>query len=243
MRAAWLTSLLIVLLMGALAIESPRAEESRPVQSLLLRAVITTCKLDESVAFYQDILGQRVIQERDFTAEVAAPYVAVSDTGTVRLVVMEGRGEYPGGPILGGRIAFMGVLDDPDSPACRDLEKKVNRSGHHGDPILPFRVANIDEIMRRAKAAGYEIGFEPRRSPVGLSRNMVMYDPNGTLLELFDPESNREFSSHFAIDERNEYEYAWELALSRAMRHGDSIDSVLVSLEQSITVIAQKEVV
>lgn len=162
------------------------AEDSQPVQALLLRAVITTCKLDESVAFYRDILGQRVIQERDFTAEVAAPYVAVSDTSTVRLVVMEGRGEYPGGPILGGRIAFMGVLDDPDSPACRDMDKTVNRSGHHGDPILPFRVANIDEIVRRAKAAGYEIGFEPRRSPVGLSRNMVMYDPNGTLLELFE---------------------------------------------------------
>ena len=37
-----------------------------------------------------------------------------------------------------------------------------------------------------AQAAGYEIGFMPRRSPVGLSRNMVLYDPNGTLLELFE---------------------------------------------------------
>lgn len=165
---------------------SATADSGKPVQSLLLRAVITTCKLEESVAFYRDILGQRVIQERDFTADVAAPYVAVSDKSTVRLVVMEGRGEYPGGPILGGRIAFMGVLDDPDSPACQDMDKSVNRPGHHGDPILPFRVSNIDEIVRRARERGYEIGFEPRRSPVGLSRNMVMYDPNGALLELFE---------------------------------------------------------
>ena len=180
------TKRIILTALACALIPVPLLADDTPVQALLLRAVITTCKLEESIAFYRDILGQRVIQERDFTPEVAAPYVAVSDQGTVRLVVMEGRGEYPGGPIAGGRIAFMGVLDDMNSPACRDMDKKVNRAGHHGEPILPFRVGNIDEIVRRAKVAGYEIGFEPRRSPVGLSRNMVMYDPNGTLLELFE---------------------------------------------------------
>lgn len=163
-----------------------RAADDSPVQALLLRAVLTTCKLDESVAFYRDILGQRVIQERDFTADVIDRYVDVSVKGTVRLVVMEGRGEYPGGPIAGGRIAFMGILDDPDGPACKAMAEKKNRPGHHGDPILPFRVGNIDEIHRRLIAGGYEVTFPPTRSPVGLSRNMIAFDPNGALLELFE---------------------------------------------------------
>jgi catechol 2,3-dioxygenase-like lactoylglutathione lyase family enzyme len=157
-----------------------------PVQSLLLRAVITTCKLGESIAFYRDILGQKVIQERDFTSDVIDRYTAVSEAGSVRLVVMEGRGEYPGGPIAGGRIAFMGILDDPDGPGCRDMDKKKSRPGHHGDPVLPFRVGNIDEIHRRLVEKGYEVSFPPTRSPVGLSRNMIAFDPNGVLLELFE---------------------------------------------------------
>lgn len=162
------------------------AADDPTVQSLLLRAVITTCKLEESIAFYRDILGQRVIQERDFTPDVINRYTAVSENGSVRLVVMEGRGEYPGGPIAGGRIAFMGILNDPDGPGCKDMDKKATRPGHHGDPVLPFRVGNIDEIHRRLIDGGYEVTFPPTRSPVGLSRNMIAFDPNGVLLELFE---------------------------------------------------------
>ncbi len=162
------------------------AADEPPVQSLLLRAVITTCKLEESIAFYRDILGQKVIQERDFTPDLINRYTAVSEKGAVRLVVMEGRGEYPGGPIAGGRIAFMGILNDPDGPGCKDMDKKTTRPGHHGDPILPFRVGNIDEIHRRLLDGGYEVSFPPTRSPVGLSRNMIAFDPNGVLLELFE---------------------------------------------------------
>jgi catechol 2,3-dioxygenase-like lactoylglutathione lyase family enzyme len=173
----------------SLVLTTTSAAEEPPVQALLLRSVTVTCKLEESIAFYRDILNQKVIQERDFTADVIKPYVD-ADGGTVRLVVMEGRGEYPGGPIMGGRVAFMGVIDNPDGPACRETDKnaaeKVKRGGRHGETIMPFRVSNIDEIARRLKAKGYTIAFEPQASPVGVSRNMIAYDPNGVLLELFE---------------------------------------------------------
>ncbi|MDX2144941.1 MAG: VOC family protein [Rhodospirillaceae bacterium] len=172
-----------------LALASPVLAEDPPVQALLLRSVTVTCKLDESIAFYRDILNQKVIQERDFTADVIKPYVD-ADGGTVRLVVMEGRGEYPGGPIMGGRVAFMGVIGNDGGPACKQMNKnaadKVKRGGWHGETIMPFRVSNIDEITRRLKAKGYTIAFEPQASPVGVSRNMIAYDPNGVLLELFE---------------------------------------------------------
>lgn len=82
----------------------------------------------------------------------------------MRLVVMGGRGEYPGGPIAGVRISFMGILDDPGGPACKDMDEKKSRPGHHGDPILPFRVGNIDKIHKRLLAGGYEVTFPPTRS-------------------------------------------------------------------------------
>jgi|GEM_PF-766198 len=177
--------------LAALAVMTAAAAQAQeqPVQALLLRSVTVTCKLDESIAFYRDILGQKVIQERDFTADVIKKYVD-ADGGTVRLVVMEGRGEYAGGPIMGGRVAFMGVIGNPKGPACRQMDKdiaaKKKRGGWHGETILPFRVGNIDEITRRLKAGGHTIAFEPQASPVGVSRNMIAYDPNGVLLELFE---------------------------------------------------------
>lgn len=182
MNIALITAFVATILPAAVA-------EEAPVQALLLRSVTVTCKLDESIAFYRDILNQKVIQERDFTADVIKPYVD-ADGGTVRLVVMEGRGEYPGGPIMGGRVAFMGVIGNSDGPACKKMNQgvaeKLKRGGWHGETILPFRVSNIDEIARRIKAKGYTIAFEPQASPVGVSRNMIAYDPNGILLELFE---------------------------------------------------------
>jgi hypothetical protein len=64
--------------------------------------------------------------------------------------------------------------------------EKLARGGWHGETILPFRVSGLDEIARRLRAGGYRIGFEPRASPVGVSRNMIAYDPNGVILELFE---------------------------------------------------------
>ena len=76
-------------------------------------------------------------------------------------------------------------IEDPKAPACKDT-KVVNRRARQGDSIHPHRVANIDEIARRARAKGVEILFGPRRSGSGLSRNMMMFDPNGRIVEVFE---------------------------------------------------------
>ena len=175
------------LLVAVLALpgrEIQAAEEGAKVQSLLLRAVTITCKLDESIAFYRDILDQEVIEDASQDAEKAATFLDVRPTSKVRFVIMKGSAVYPGGEIIGGRIAFMGI-DDADAPACKNA-KVLNRKGRQGDGIYPHRVANIDEIARRARAKGVEILFGPRRSGSGLSRNMMMFDPNGRIVEVFE---------------------------------------------------------
>lgn len=156
------------------------------VQAILLRATIVTCRLEESLRFYTEILGQRVIQQRDFSADIGKSFMDIGDTGSMRLVFLEGRGEYSGGPIMGGRVALLGAIGSDESPACQTAADESRRLGHHGDLILPFRVSGIHEIARRARERGYQIAFGPAASPMGLSENMLMWDPNGVLLELFE---------------------------------------------------------
>ncbi|NKB43068.1 MAG: hypothetical protein GKS03_02200 [Alphaproteobacteria bacterium] len=151
-------------------------------QSLLLRSVAVTCKVEESIAFYRDIMGQEVIEDQTFTGSGIQKYIDVEDGGAVRFVIMGGSGKYPGGQVVGGNIAFMAIVDT-DDPACSgDVE---NRRGRQGSTILPHRVSNIDEIAKRAKAAGHEILFDVKASGTGLSRNMMLFDPNGNIVEVF----------------------------------------------------------
>jgi catechol 2,3-dioxygenase-like lactoylglutathione lyase family enzyme len=164
---------------------SPLVAQDAKVQSLLLRSVTVTCKLEESIAFYRDILGQEVIEDAVQSPEGAMKFLDVNPTSKVRFVVMKGSAVYPGGEIIGGRVAFMGI-EDPTAPACKDADKVQNRRGVQGSHIHPHRVANIDEIARRAKAKGVEVLFDVKVSGSRLSRNMMMFDPNGRIVEVFE---------------------------------------------------------
>jgi catechol 2,3-dioxygenase-like lactoylglutathione lyase family enzyme len=155
------------------------------VQSMLLRSVTVTCKLEESIAFYRDILGQEVMEDSVQSPEGAAKFLDTKLNSKVRFVIMKGSGVYPGGEIIGGRVAFMGI-EDPKAPACKDAAKVKNQRGVQGSEIHPHRVSNIDEIAKRAKAKGVEILFGPKVSGTRLSRNMMMFDPNGRIVEVFE---------------------------------------------------------
>lgn len=173
------------LIAAMLAIAMTVHAEEPPVQSLLLRSVTVTCKLDQSIAFYRDILGQEVIEDVKQDATRATSYLDVTPEAEIRFVVMKGSAVYPGGEIIGGRVAFMGIKD-PNGPACKDAAKAENRRGVHGSHIHPHRVSNIDEIARRARAQGVQILFGPRPSGTRMSRNMMMFDPNGRIVEVFE---------------------------------------------------------
>ena len=151
-------------------------------QSLLLRAVTVTCKVEDSITFYQDIMGQSIIEGVTFEGSGIQKYIDVQDGGKVRFVIMGGTGVYPGGQVVGGNTAFMGIVDS-DDPSCVDAVD--NNRGKQGLMILPHRVSNIDEIAKRAKAAGHEILFDVKASGTGKSRNMMLFNPNGNIVEVF----------------------------------------------------------
>lgn len=157
-------------------------EETLNHQSLLLRGVTVTCKIEESITFYRDVMGQRIIEDVTFSGPGVQKYIDVQDGGDVRFVIMGGSGVYPGGQVVGGNIAFMAIVDDSDLSCDVPV---VNKRGQQGSIIFPHRVSNIDEIAKRAKAAGHEILFDVKSSGTGLSRNMMLFDPNGNIVEVF----------------------------------------------------------
>ena len=159
-----------------------QAQHDPDVQSLLLRSVIVTHDLEASVQFFRDILGQDIIEERALDAKRSQSWLDISDDADVTFMVFIGRGEYPGGPIQGGRIALIGI-DDPqyDGPL-----PNLNRRGQHGSSVLPHRVGNLDEIYRRIQDAGLEVLYPPTTSSTGRSRTMMVYSPTGHIVELFE---------------------------------------------------------
>lgn len=194
----WRTGVSALLLAGLWAAPAGLAAEAAPVpaqdragpgvqaprvQSLLLRAVTVTYDLERSLLFYRDILRQEVVEDVPLAAERARRWLDCSAQAEVRHLTLRGTGEYPGGPIAGGRISFISVRE-PDGKVPPLAHP--NRKGSHGDTILPHRVRGLDEIYAKLKAAGFEVLFPPQVSSTGLSRNMMVFDPNGHIVELFE---------------------------------------------------------
>ena len=170
---------------AAAALQVPTASAppaAADVQSLLLRAVSVTYDLERSLLFYRDILNQEVVEDATLSTERAQTWLDITPQAQVRFVVLRGRGEYPGGPIAGGRIAFIGIRE----PNRKAAAAQPNRRGSQGDMILPHRVKGLDSIYAKLQTAGFEILFAPRVTPTGLSRNMMVFDPNGHIVELFE---------------------------------------------------------
>ena len=155
-----------------------------PIQSLLLRSTTVTCNLEESIAFYRDVLGQEVMLRARAPATNTYKWLGINRDTKVDFVTMRGSAVYPGGEIMGGRIGFLAILD-PDDPACRQ-RPDAQSPGVWGTTFLPFRVANLDAIVANAKAKGVKVFHGPAPSGSRLSRNLFMKDPNGNLVEVFE---------------------------------------------------------
>jgi catechol 2,3-dioxygenase-like lactoylglutathione lyase family enzyme len=160
------------------------AQEGGLVQAQHVRTMIVSCKIDETIKFYRDVLGMDVIRDDGGRPiQVAAQIIDMPEDSQLRMAIFVGKGEYPAGPIIGSRIGFLGLMDTND-PACADMDKPNSRT-RHGGVIMPVRVSNTAEILKRAKAMGIEV-IKEGPSPSRLTTQTLLYDPNGIVLELFE---------------------------------------------------------
>lgn len=180
--------MMLLRLLTALAIgltcATAHAQDNTPVQAQHVRTMIVTCKIDETVKFYRDVLGMDVIRDDGGAPVQVAPMIIdMPDTSLLRMAIFTGKGEYPAGPIIGSRIGMLGLMD-PDDPACANVDEP-NRRAMHGQVIMPVRVSNTAEILKRAKAMGIEV-IKEGPSPSRRTMQTLLYDPNGIVLELFE---------------------------------------------------------
>lgn len=175
----------LIISIGFVAVStSVHAQEGGPVQAQHVRTMIVTCKIDETVKFYRDVLGMDVIRDDGGSPiQVAAKIIDMPEDSQLRMAIFTGKGEYPAGPIIGSRIGFLGLMDTND-PACANMDQP-NRRTMHGGVIMPVRVSNTAEILKRAKAMGIEV-IKEGPSPSRLTTQTLLYDPNGIVLELFE---------------------------------------------------------
>jgi catechol 2,3-dioxygenase-like lactoylglutathione lyase family enzyme len=160
------------------------AQTEAPVQAQHVRTMIVTCKIEETVKFYRDVLGMDVIRDDGGAPiQVAAQIIDMPETSLLRMAIFVGKGEYPAGPIIGSRIGMLGLMD-PNDPACAAVDKPNHRT-LHGGVIMPVRVSNTAEILKRAKAMGIEV-IKEGPSPSRKTMQTLLYDPNGIVLELFE---------------------------------------------------------
>lgn len=180
--AAWL--LLACAPPAALAAEPASQSPGPPVQTILLRAVTVTHDLERSLLFYRDILGQQLMELNRLDTERSRRWLDIGPRAEVWFASLRGQGEYAGGAVTGGRIAFIGIRDPDARP--EDRAPAAGRKGRQGDAILPHRVSNLDELMARLRRNGFEVLVPPTTSSSGLSRSAMVFDPNGKIVELFE---------------------------------------------------------
>ena len=174
-----------LLVAGALAGDARAAEP--PVQSMHVRTMLITCRIDATIKFYRDILGQQIRYDTgEYDPELTPKFVDMGPKpGKMRKVIFEGSGEYPAGNVYGSRIGFLGLVDT-SAPACKEQRPSGSKL-IPGGVVMPTRVANLKEIVRRMKEAGlYQPAFEPKPSPSRLTTHTIVFDPNGIALELFE---------------------------------------------------------
>jgi lactoylglutathione lyase len=139
----------------------------------------TVRDLERSLAFYRDALGMEVVFEQEKRGGYLAEIVGYPDAH-VRMAHLQ----FPGG---GHRVELFEYVNptpqgDPGEP--RDV----------GTTHLCLAVDDIDALFERVVAAGASSISEPVLVDTGANaggRGVYVRDPDGTLLELFQPPEGR----------------------------------------------------
>jgi catechol 2,3-dioxygenase-like lactoylglutathione lyase family enzyme len=140
---------------------------------------LTVRDLDRSLAFYRDVLGMEVVFEQEKRGGYLAEIVGYPDAH-VRMAHLQ----FPGG---GHRVELFEYLQptpqgEPGEP--RDV----------GITHVCLAVDDIDVVFGRVVAAGASPVSAPVLVDTGANaggRGVYVRDPDGTLLELFQPPEGR----------------------------------------------------
>ena len=156
------------------------AEDAAPTGNLRSASFVTT-KFDESVAFYTDYLGYKLLGTSEITAPKSRQVVGATGEGTVRYASLAPAAWSEEDSAYAG-ISFIGIEGADPSPFDQD----GTRSARGGELVLAHRVTNIDEIAQRMAEDSGPVGAPLGLSGSGKSRSMAVLDPNGIRVEMYE---------------------------------------------------------
>ncbi|MEM7049252.1 MAG: VOC family protein [Acidobacteriota bacterium] len=149
---------------------------------------------DAVLAFYTDVLGMELRSDREWRSHGSKGALAVPDGTVFRFSIVYAMGARD------GHLLFIDFRDGalPDSGVAP-------RPPNQGMVAWSFPTQDLDEILRRAHAAGTEIVAGPVQyeSPeLGTHRAVTLLAPNGFLIEIFEPAAEADTLSATDIVER-----------------------------------------
>lgn len=139
-------------------------------------AGFTVSDLDQSIPFYRDLLGLKLIQ--DAVRENLPSYDRILGFDNVKLRVALFHDETE---------SFMLELVQYVNPQreIRELKNTFVGSGH-----ISLVVGNLDEEYERLKAEGVRFNSPPvevHRDGKYICKSLYMFDPDGMTIELYEP--------------------------------------------------------
>ena len=144
----------------------------------LLRAAVVVSSLEQSTAFYRNVLG---LEETYFEGDIRNPAVGrllgLREATGARCVILKA-----GGPAVG----MIGLFEiRGEQLPRRDSSASISR----GDTCLVFNHPDIDSLVRRVDGSGGDVVCPPTRvaiTPDRESREVTIRDPDGVLINCIE---------------------------------------------------------
>jgi catechol 2,3-dioxygenase-like lactoylglutathione lyase family enzyme len=154
------------------------------VRSGLRTAALIVRDMDESLAFYRDVLGYGIIVEKRVTDTTSIETVGLEGHDGFRLIYMKPNADFPSHPFPASDISLVQPLGGPPQPKPADV--CAGKATRVGQIVMSTQVQGLDAIAAKIKAGDYCVVSGLRPSSTGQSRTLAVLDPNGIRVELFE---------------------------------------------------------
>ena len=131
---------------------------------------ITISNVEESLSFYQDILGLEVVKEMDESGIHIDNFSGISGIKVKTIKLKDDSGSM---------IELLKYHSHPQE-ANHDLITRV------GCSHFAMTVTDLDDVIEKIETAGYSVNCNPQFSPDGNVRLTFAKGPDGVLIELVE---------------------------------------------------------
>lgn len=137
--------------------------------------------LDASLGFYRDALGMVVVEEKTLSGPMAGALLQLPAC-TMRICLLAASSDAP---------VIVGLFEISGTPMARIQAPQAAPA--HGQSALVLATDRFDALHAALSAGGYRFLTPPlaypkpvasARSPAGLYREMIVFDPDGVPLSL-----------------------------------------------------------